>query len=153
MRLVSRRNRPGVRRAGSAALDLAYVAAGLKALTERRPRIMASSNNNREKGELILIGNGQLYGGDFRLQPRADLQSGRLEVCVFPRAGWGTLARCGAPLLLWKRLPERAVRRFSAMEFALTCDIPAAFELDGELVGHLPAKFSVERQALRVLAP
>jgi len=45
------------------------------------------------------------------------------------------------------------VRRFQAAEFTLTSGSEAAFELDGELVGHLPVKFSVVREALRVLAP
>ena len=132
---------------------LAYVAAGLKALTERRPLITASNRTTSLAGELILIGNGRLYGGDYEVLPDADLRNGRLEVCVFPRAGWGTLARCGFPLLLRGRLPEGAVRRFAATEFTLSCASPAAFELDGELVGHLPVKFSVEPGALRVLSP
>ena len=104
---------------------------------ERRPLITVVGSPTSLAGELILIGNGQLYGGDYQILPRADLRNGRLEVCVFPRAGWATLARCGLPLLVRGQLPERAVRRFAATEFNLTCDSPAAFELDGELVGHL----------------
>jgi YegS/Rv2252/BmrU family lipid kinase len=132
---------------------LAYIVAGLKALTEKRPLLTASHAMTSLAGELILIGNGRLYGGDYEILPRADLRNGQLEVCVFPRANWFTLARCGPPLLLRGRLPERAVRRFQAAEFSLTCDSAAAFELDGELVGHLPVKFSIAREALRVLAP
>lgn len=132
---------------------LAYVVAGLKALTERRPLITAASGTTSLEGELILIGNGRLYGGNYEVQPHADLQSGRLEVCVFPRAGWGTLARCGLPLLLRGRLPEDRVQRFAATEFTLTCDSRASFELDGELVGNLLVKFSIEPGALRVLTP
>jgi diacylglycerol kinase (ATP) len=132
---------------------LAYVIAGLRALSEQRPRITAANGTTTLAGELILIGNGRLYGGDYEILPHADLQNGRLEVCVFPRAGWLTLARCALPLLLRGRLPERAVRRFAATEFTLTGEGPAAFELDGELAGQLPVKFTVARQALRVLAP
>ena len=132
---------------------LAYVVAGLNALTERRPLITASNNTTSLAGELILIGNGRRYGGDYEILPRADLRNGQLEVCVFPRANWLTLARCGPPLLLRGRLPERVVRRFAATEFTLTGEATAAFELDGELTGRLPVKFTVEPGALRVLAP
>ena len=132
---------------------LAYVVAGLKALTERQPRITASNSTSGLAGELILIGNGQRYGGNYQIQPHADLQNGRLEVCVFPRVGWTTLLRCGFPLLLRSRLPEHLVRRFAAADFTLTSDSPVSFELDGELVGRLPVKFSVEPGALRVLVP
>ena len=133
--------------------SLAYVVAGLKAVAHRRSLITASSGPTSRAGELILIGNGRRYGGSYQIQPHADLQDGKLDVCVFPRAGWATLLRCGFPLLVRGRLPEHLVRRFTATDFTLTGASPAAFELDGDLVGALPVKFSVEPGALRVLAP
>ena len=132
---------------------LAYVYAGLKALTEKLPQIIASNGVNRAAGELVLIGNGRLYGGNYRLLPQADLRDGLLDVCVFPRAGWLTLARCGLPLLARGRIPDGVVRRFQAETFTLESDSPAPFELDGELIGHLPAHFSIARKQLRVLVP
>ncbi|MEI9960992.1 MAG: hypothetical protein WDM76_07615 [Limisphaerales bacterium] len=42
---------------------LAYVIAGLKALREKKPEIIASVNGQRSSGELILIGSGRFYGG------------------------------------------------------------------------------------------
>jgi diacylglycerol kinase family enzyme len=50
-------------------------------------------------------------------------------------------------------LSEKRVRRLQAQKFELTSDVPAAFELDGEWIGHLPATFSVEREKLRVVVP
>jgi diacylglycerol kinase family enzyme len=43
------------------------------------------------------------------------------------------------------------MRRFRAAAFELTSDATASFELDGELAGNLPVKFSVERERLRVV--
>lgn len=132
---------------------LAYVWAGLKALRPPRPVIEARSGSETARGELVLLGNGRLYGGDYSVFPRASLADGRLEVCVFPRTSAGTLL-CAAPsLLLRQRVPERLVRRFSAERVTLTCAERAGFELDGEWVGELPATFSVLRGALRVLTP
>ena len=102
---------------------------------------------------MILIGNGRLYGGSFRVFPGADACDGLLDVCLFPRANWLTLMRCALPLLLGKRLPEGAVRRFRSESFALLSESPVPFEIDGELAGHLPATFSVKRAGLRVLVP
>jgi diacylglycerol kinase family enzyme len=45
------------------------------------------------------------------------------------------------------------VRRFQAAEFELNATSPAAFELDGELIGKLPVKFAVGRRRLRVIVP
>ena len=78
---------------------LAYVVAGLKALLEKPASIIISAGAQTATGQLVLIGNGRLYGGTFKISPEADLRDGLLEVCVFPRANWFTLARCGPPLL------------------------------------------------------
>ena len=132
---------------------LAYVVAGLKALLGAQSKITAAGGGHSAVGELVLIGNGRLYGGDFRVFPQADLRDGLLEVCVFPRVNWLTLARCGPSLLLRGTLPASAVRGLSGGVFTLTSPSLTALEADGELIGHLPAAFSLERSRLRVIVP
>ena len=132
---------------------LAYIWAGLRALTGKLPPVTATDGSRSLTGELILIGNGRLYGGNYEIFSGAALRDGKLDVCAFPHARWLTLARCALPLLWRGKLPEAVVQRFQAETLTLTCTSPAALELDGELVGHLPAKFSVQRNGLRVLAP
>jgi len=132
---------------------LAYVIAGLHALMGHKPKISAKLDGQALTGELILIGNGKFYGGKFVVFPAADWTDGRLEICAWPRTNFWTLLRC-APGLLWrKRLPEKMVQRRSAARFELTSETPAAFELDGEWAGHLPATFSISPQKLRVVVP
>jgi len=132
---------------------LAYVIAGLKALCERKPQITVHANGQSATGELVLIGNGRLYGGSFAILPAADLCDGVLDICVLPRVNWWTLLRCGPGLLLRGKLPVSAAQHLSAASFELTSATPAAFELDGEWVGKLPATFSIEREKLRVAVP
>lgn len=132
---------------------LAYVLAGLQALREPKPTITVSAEGQTLTGELVLIGNGRLYGGAFGIFPAARLTSGRLELCVVPRMDWATLGRCAPDLLLRRKLPESAVRRWSGGRFTLSGPSPAAFELDGEWMGRLPATFGLDPQALRVAVP
>ena len=132
---------------------LAYVIAGLKALCEKKPLITVRANGRSITGELVLVGNGRLYGGSFAILPQADLCDGVLDICVLPRVNGWTLLRCGPGLLLRGKLPASAVQNLSAATFELTSELPAAFELDGEWVGQLPVTFSVERQKLRVVVP
>ena len=132
---------------------LAYVVAGLKALTERKPRITVRAGAEEISGELVLVGNGRLYGGDYQIFPGANGGDGLLDVCVFPRVNFRALFRCAPGLLLRNRLPEKMVRRVRAARLELTSDAPAAFELDGEWAGHLPATFSIESKKLRVVIP
>ena len=132
---------------------LAYVIAGLKALREKNPMIKDFGEVGGENfsGELVLIGNGKFYGGSFGIFPAADLRDGVLEVCIFPRVDFPTLFRCVPGFLARQKLPEKIVKRFSAEKFELTCDSPAAFELDGEWAGNLPVTFSVASEKLRVV--
>ncbi len=132
---------------------LSYVVAGLKALREAKAKIIVTGADERLEGELVLVGNGSLYGGNFKTFETAAMDDGLLDVCVFPKVDFGVLARCGGPLLLAGRLPESQVRRMKAAEFTLTSDSECAFELDGELAGQLPVKFAVARRRLRVMVP
>jgi diacylglycerol kinase (ATP) len=132
---------------------LAYVVAGLKALIGPQSRITAAGGGHSAVGELILIGNGRLYGGQFRIFPQADLRDGQLEVCVFPRANWLTLFHCGPSLLLRGRLPASVPQAFQCESLSLSSPAPTPLEVDGELIGHLPATFSLQRSRLRVIVP
>ena len=116
-------------------------------------KITVSAENHEATGGLVLIGNGRLYGGDFRIFPTADLHDGLLDVCVFPRVTWLTLAYCGPYLLLRGTLPPGVAVSFRARSFSLTSATLAPLEIDGELVGHLPATFSVAPSGLRVIVP
>lgn len=132
---------------------LAYVLAGLHAVMGTPSKIIATGSGHSINGELVLIGNGRLYGGQFILFPEADLRDGLLEVCVLPRVNWLTLARCGPGLLLSGRLPASATILFKTNSLTLTSPTPAPVEIDGELIGHLPAVFAIERSRLRVIVP
>jgi diacylglycerol kinase (ATP) len=130
---------------------LAYVIAGLKALREKKPQITIGVDGQSFSGELVLVGNGRFYGGPFEIFPGAELRDGLLDVCVLPRVDWSTLLRSAPGLLAWRRLPAGVFRHFRAAAFELAGEGTPGFELDGELVGHLPARFSVEREKLRVV--
>jgi len=129
---------------------LAYVWAGLHAMLDTPPEITADGGASRATGGLVLIGNGRLYGGSYRVFPKADLHDGLLDVCVFPKVNWWTLTRCGPPLLLNGKLPAGVVKNFQAEQLTLSSKTPVPLEVDGELIGHLPATFSVEKGRLRV---
>ncbi len=132
---------------------LAYVLAGFHAVMGKPSKITATADGQVLEGELVLVGNGRLYGGQFTLFPEADLRDGLLEVCVLPRVNWFTLARCGPGLLLTGKLPASATRVLKTASLSLSSASPVPLEIDGELIGHLPAAFAIERLRLRVIVP
>lgn len=132
---------------------LAYVMAGFHALLGPPSKIGVTDGKHSSAGGLVMIGNGRLYGGEFRLFPKADLRDGLLEICVLPRVNWFTLARCGPNLVLRGSLPASATELFQAETVTLTSESPTPLQIDGELIGHLPATFSLERARLRLITP
>jgi YegS/Rv2252/BmrU family lipid kinase len=132
---------------------LAYVYAGLRALLGPAAEIRVASEANSATGGLVLIGNGRLYGGSFRIFPDAELHDGLLDVCVFPRVNWMVLARCSPGLLTKGRLPASVVRLFQARSVTLSAPGRTPAEIDGELFGVLPATFYISPLKLRVVVP
>ena len=131
----------------------AYVAAGLRALRETQPEITVVAGKERIVGELVLLGNGQLYGGPFALFPSADPHDGWLDARVLPRVTWRVALACGLRLL------ARRFQRFGqavdlrAGELELSSGRRVGLQIDGEFVGELPARFEVVPAQLRVVVP
>lgn len=132
---------------------LAYVWAGVEAMRDKPSRVTATNGSHSATGELVLIGNGRFYGGKYRLHPGADMRDGLLEVRVFPKANWFTLLRCSGMFFAGMNLPEGVAQSFQAKSLTLTSEASTPLEVDGENIGYLPAKFSIEQKRLRVVTP
>jgi YegS/Rv2252/BmrU family lipid kinase len=132
---------------------LAYAVAGLRALLGRQPAVHVVAEDRKASGPLILVGNGRFYGGNVTMQPGASLSDGRLHVRVFQRVNVGLLLRFGLAFLRRRPLAPADDVMFEAGEFSLSSDAPMPLQLDGDNVGHLPAKFSIRPKALRVRVP
>jgi YegS/Rv2252/BmrU family lipid kinase len=129
-----------------------YIVAGLQALRRPQHPIQMQTESASATGQLVLLGNGRFYGGHFEVFPRADLRDGRIHLSVFPRVHLGTLARYACALVTNLNLGI-GEKHFSAETVSLTSEFDVALQLDGEYVGRLPAKFKIEKQALRVIVP
>lgn len=132
---------------------LAYVLAGVEAICERQPDITAEADGVSSAAQLVLVGNGRLYGGPFKVFPRADHRDGLLDAAIFPRMGWVPLVRYGLPVLMRLALPAGGLRVVRTKTLRLTSSTPAPLQVDGEPIGHLPATFSIQAGRLRFVVP
>ena len=132
---------------------VAYLVAGFQALAEKQPLLRVSADGKTVEGELALLGNGKFYGGPFAVFPAAQLGDGRLHACVFPAVNVPALLRLAPGFLARRKISEHRVQRLRAAKIELASDLPAAFQLDGEWIGRLPATFSIEPEKLRVVVP
>jgi YegS/Rv2252/BmrU family lipid kinase len=131
----------------------AYVVAGLQALGGVQPEITICGGGKEVTGELILIGNGKFYGGNFPVFHKSDLQDGVLDAVVFPKVNWQSLPGHLLDFVRGKLFKEGGSIYLQASRFELSADQHAALQLEGELVGQLPATISIAPRALRVVAP
>jgi len=119
--------------------DALYIAAALGELfrfggVEARVQVAPDVFDQRARWLLVVIANGQWFGGSFRIAPSAQLDDGRLDVIVVRDASAWRRARlfAAAPFGAHVRAPE--VQALSTEACTITTDRPVACELDGELV-------------------
>ena len=131
----------------------AYVLAGLQALGGEQPQITIECGGQKEMGELVLIGNGKFYGGNFPLFHKGDLQDGVLDAVVFPKVNWQSLPGHMLNFVRGAMFKDGGSIYLQGREFTLTANTRAGLQLEGEWVGELPAKITILPKALRVVAP
>jgi diacylglycerol kinase (ATP) len=131
---------------------LAYAAAAFKAIRGRQPLVTVElPDGRRASGELVLVGNGTLYGGWVTMFPGASRRDGQLNIRVLPRVGTVTLLKFGLAWLFRSGFTVPGETRFSAERFVVTSEPIIPLEVDGDNAGSLPAAFSVQREAFRVV--
>ncbi len=132
---------------------LAYLHAGVKALTAKQFRISVDCDEHAATGELILIGNGRYYGGTYPIFHRADPRDRLLDVCVFPKIDWGAAMKAGWAWFSRNWTNLAGAEYFQTAEIRLSSDPAAPLELDGEPCGSLPATFAIGDRRLKVIVP
>jgi len=132
---------------------LAYLMAGVRALLTGHPIVRARCGAETAEGELVLLGNGRFYAGSVPMFPAGDMRDGLLEVRVIPRVTSVAMLRFGWAWLWNRGLKFEGERFLRAVEVELSSDAHVPFEVDGDNAGFLPAKFTVQREVLRVIVP
>ena len=112
--------------------------------------------SEKRHATFAVIHRGGHYAGWLHLAPQANILKPTFTACLFPSRQRARYFLYAAAVLLRQHL------RLSDVELAeglrADCvgedpDTPIYFELDGELVGKLPATFEVVPDALTLLAP
>jgi diacylglycerol kinase (ATP) len=131
----------------------AYLVSGIAAFflyPFRQVWVRIDGQPEPRRGYLVIAGNVKYYGGNMVLLPRADLQDGKLDVCVFKRRNFFSFL---GYLWGWQ---HGALDKFLDVEY-LQCRRVTVLnrrqhlQLDGEYLGHLPVDIEVVPQALRVV--
>jgi diacylglycerol kinase family enzyme len=99
---------------------------------------------------LVTVANGRYFAGGMKISPQADLSDGLFDVCVS-----GDLSRAEALALLpalyggWHARYHK-VQFYRASTVRIEGPPEMSVQLDGEIVGTLPAEFRIVPRALRI---
>ncbi|MEW5978534.1 MAG: diacylglycerol kinase family protein [Acidobacteriota bacterium] len=111
------------------------------------------ASGERYQATFALVSKARHYGGPFQLTPEAEFFSDQFDVCLFQgRSRWRYLRYLWS--VTWKqhvRLPD--VKHFKTDGVEVEGSSSIGVQVDGELVGHLPQRFTIEKQALRLIVP
>ena len=134
---------------------LAYLMSAVKLLGEDPPKMKLICSDGREiEGVAVLAGNGELYGGQVRLFPKADNNDGLLDILVFKETGYKFVVDTLKGMAGVLDLVKSSVEYVQAAEFKVISDRDVPIEVDGEYLGrHKEVSFSSTGSKLKVLAP
>ncbi len=119
--------------------DALYIAAALAELfrfegVEARVRLAPGAIDERARWLLVVIANGQWFGGSFRIAPSAALDDGRLDLVLVRDANAWRRARLFAAAPFGAHVRAAGVRALSATACTIETGRAITCELDGELV-------------------
>lgn len=101
----------------------------------------------------VIVANGRHYGGAFVCAPRAGLDTGRLDACVFGEGGRRAAIKYGVALGL-DLLPRLAsVRQVPLATVAIEGPAGDPVQGDGDVITRLPCEIRLAPARLSILAP
>jgi diacylglycerol kinase family enzyme len=117
-------------------------------------RVAVNGDEAREaRALLMVIGNGQYFGGGMQVAPEARLDDGALDLVALIMQPLPVLLANFHRLYAGSHLHLPWVETGRGERVHLEADQPLLLEIDGEQPGTTPATFEVLPAALRVISP
>lgn len=102
---------------------------------------------------LVAFANGPTFGGGLRIAPCAQLDDGRLELCIVSAMAKFRLVWLFPSLYSGTHVKFREVKYFQAERLRIVAQPPSEVYADGEYVCSTPVEIKLERAALKVIVP
>lgn len=105
------------------------------------------------KGAFVVVSNVRNYGGIFSIADKACCDSGRLDICVFPRGSIPALFRYALYALRGRVSTLAEVAYLNGSTIQIGSDKPVAVEVDGDYFGTTPVVIELRPTCVPILVP
>jgi diacylglycerol kinase (ATP) len=129
---------------------LSYVISAAHIASRKPPRLIIEADERVSEGSFVLVGNGRYYGGPFVIFKNAKIDDGMLDVLVFKNLGYIDIVRYLQAIIFGTHTELHDVEYFQASQLRIQSEQEVPVEVDGEVVGTVPARMSISRK-LKVL--
>jgi diacylglycerol kinase (ATP) len=102
---------------------------------------------------LVAFANAPTFGGGLRIAPGAQLDDGKLEVCIVSSMAKSRLLRLFPSVYSGTHVKFREVKYFQAERLRIVAEPPSEVYADGEYVCSTPVEVRLERAALKMIVP
>ena len=134
--------------------DVAYPLTGIKTLFTYKPSLMkVELDNQSTQGYFVVVGNAKYYAGRFSVTREAQIDDGLLDICIFGGKTATSFVKYIQGVITGSHLRMSDVDYHRAREITITSEKPTLVQVDGEVIGKTPMKFTVVPLALEVLIP
>jgi diacylglycerol kinase (ATP) len=125
----------------------------LARFTAGRFSVCVDGKEHTLPGMLIAVANGSSYGGGMLVCPEARLDDGTLDVCVIGEIPKWDFVRTFPKVFKGRHVEHPKVLMLRGKKIEVSAERPFQVFADGELVGPIPATFTVVAGALSVVVP
>jgi diacylglycerol kinase (ATP) len=133
--------------------QLAYYMKGIEKLAWLRPIQIEMRSDDcyvNEEIMMFLLANSCSVAGFEKLAPEASLHDGKLDLIVLRKCNLADFIRLASMALRGEHLNDPFVRYYRVDELSVTSSDHVQLNLDGELGGELPSRFSVLPKHLEI---
>lgn len=132
---------------------LSYLVTGMYyyLLKYKPARMEITVDGKKYYGYQIMVNNVSLYGGKFKIAPRATIFDGYLDVCIFTRSGFFDDLRYVWSILNSSHYKWSDVFLMKAKKITIRGD--SYFHVDSEPIGKLPVDIEVVPQSIKIMLP
>lgn len=116
-------------------------------------RLCLDQHEEEKEVLFFILANSPSVGGFKYVAPQAKIDDGYLDLLIVEHSQLKDVAGIFLKAITGNHATHPGLKYLQVKEFSVHSDVKIDLDLDGELGGHLPMNFRVEKQALEVLIP